>query len=420
MLYYLPLESYRERYTAQLSAANTGWLERKWIKYGVEYQRVDTPYGTELESIRTGVALDCFRRSKHSLIQIQQLLIMLEEGEILNGDTIYLDDFWTPGIEAVRYCADLMKIKLHIYANCWAQSVDEFDFTYKMRGWIRWFERGCAYIYDGIFVATSMLKDLLVFNNVGPHNKVHVVGHPWDTEEVMSRMPVKYQAFVKGEGEVYPRENAVVWSSRWDSEKNPRCFLEVAEDVIKKVPNVQFYICTSSPKLRSNDPRLLKVLDGYLTEYPDNIFLKENLTKEQYYEILTRSKIQFNSAKQDWISYTLLESSVAGCYPIYPYWRSFPEVLGDSKGETFLYQDDGDAVRKIVRILTDKWVQGWLGTQGDIVDRSWVHTRFDWTWLRMLKIMGLAEVPIKELYIAGFEMERLLSLMLAYPPMREG
>jgi glycosyltransferase involved in cell wall biosynthesis len=390
-LYYFPLESYRERYTMQLSAAKTGWLERNWIKYGVDYYRILSCHDEERNQggIKHGVALDPTRRSRHCLDQVRYFLSMLESGEIQNNSVLYLDDFWTPGIEAIQYCADQMGISLRMFSNLWAQSVDEFDFTYKMRNWIRHYEKGNAKIMEGIFVANTMLKDLLVFNGVADEDQVYVVGHPWDTEEVFYRMPIDYRYFILSEDDPiqhdWERQDTVIWSSRWDLEKRPEFFLRVATEVIEKNPKIKFVICTSAPKLRSNDKSLLGVLKACMEAFPDNIILKENLTKEEYYEILTKSKIQFNAADQDWISYTLLESSVAGCYPLYPYWRGFPETFEHNMEFMYAKNDVEDAVKSILNIIEDKSL--WTGEA--IQKRSWIHKRYDGTWIRMLNVMGI-------------------------------
>jgi len=42
MLYYCPLETYKERYTMQWAAPKTGWLERNWIAHKIPYTRIDS------------------------------------------------------------------------------------------------------------------------------------------------------------------------------------------------------------------------------------------------------------------------------------------------------------------------------------------------------------------------------------------
>jgi glycosyltransferase involved in cell wall biosynthesis len=259
-----------------------------------------------------------------------------------------------------------------------------------MRFWMRHFEKGMGEVLDGIFVASTGLKELLVINGIAPANKVHVVGLPFDSEEVMERMPGWYQQFkTGGTGADYTdRKNQVVFSSRWDDEKNPDFFCEVASRLLTQGHDIDFVVCSSAPKIRSNSQRLMSALDYMRQHFPKNFIVRENLTKEEYYQILCESKIQFNCANQDWVSFTLLEASVAGCYPIYPYFRSFPETLRH-KNE-FLYQHT-DAVSAMASIQ-DVVIGDDLWTAEKIKERSWIHDRYDLTWQRMLYYMN---VPFK-------------------------
>ena len=65
-------------------------------------------------------------------------------------------------------------------------------------------------------------------------------------------------------------------------------------------------------KVAKNNPRLI---------------LKSKLTKEEYYLEVLKSKVQFNSALQDYVSWTLIESTMLDCDVCYPNFRSFPEIL---------------------------------------------------------------------------------------------
>lgn len=378
MLYYIPLESYKERYTFQWSAPKTGWLERNWIKYGLEYHRIDGDVSSaspKQNTIQSGCVLDATGRSMYCFSQMTKLLQMLKTGQIGSDDVIYFDDFWHPGIEALPYAFHLLNVHPKMYAFLHAQSVDEFDFTHPMRKWMRHFEKGIGEVLTGIFVCGPFLQRLVVDGGIAPIDKVHVTGHPFCSEEVKERMTLPVWE--------RDREDNVVFSSRWDSEKNPKFFLQVAETVVERRPYTRFIICTSAPKLRSNDPSNLDALHQSCEKYPDNIILMENLTKEKYYAELQYAKIQMNTASQDFVAITLLESSVAGCYPVYPFFRSFPETLRYDRDYMYQHLNLESAAEKVMNILDrdDLW------TRESIESRAWIHERFDSAWERQLKVM---------------------------------
>lgn len=403
MLYYCPVERYKSRYTWQLRK----WMTRNWNRAGVNYTLIDNPQmlGKDATNIETGAVLDCFTRSRFAMRQIDQILDLIENGMITSYDVIYLEDFFHPGAEAIPYCCSLKGISPKVYAYWWAQSVDVFDFTRTMRDWMSWHEMSQLSWMDGIFVACpSMKKEIMrAYQGYFPNwleSKIHVVGLPFDSEEVLSRTPTWYQQYLRTgwdqgtNSTSQPRKNQVVFSSRWDKEKNPNFFCEVARLVIEKMPDAKFVVCTGAPELRSNDPGLKFAADNIYYFCPNNFSVKTDLTKEQYYHILSQSKVQFNCADQDWVSFTLLEASVCGCYPIYPNFRSFPETLGGREGQNYLYthKNINEAVSAVLWALREPQE---LWSPGPIQARSWIHRRFDLTWARMLLIMGVVHQDMK-------------------------
>ena len=396
-IFYCPLEGYKERYTEQWSAPGTGWLERRWIETGVDYHRCD-PGSPPSNNIGSGSVVDAVGRSLFSFGQIAQLLALLKNGTITQDDVIYFDDFWTPGMEAIAYAKQLMGMQgPRMYAFFHAQSVDEYDFTHKMLPWIRNYEKGNAAILDGIFVCCPLLKKLAeeALLTEGRMGRFHVTGHPFAEDEVLERMPPKERWPVGS-----ARMKQVVWASRWDEEKNPDFFLQVAREVIIKRPDIKFVICTGAEKMRSNVPELLYALDLFKKKYPDNIIVKEGLTKEQYYEILTESRVQFNCASQDFVAITLLESSTAGCYPVYPQFRSFPETFRHNYGQEFMYPHlmKEEAVNKIIKAIDNDT----LYTEEAQKERRWIHSRFNTSWRRMTDIMLHGEAHGKDYYTNWF------------------
>ena len=138
-LFYLPLEPYIERYTYFMSSVD-GWAERNFKKHNVTYVRVD---GETLgDSINTGKVLDANGRCYFALSQMQKLVKLINDGEVKDDDVIYVEDFWHPGIESLFYIRHLTGIKFKIGTFLHAQSVDNSDFAYDMREWIRPLEQG--------------------------------------------------------------------------------------------------------------------------------------------------------------------------------------------------------------------------------------------------------------------------------------
>lgn len=368
MIYYLPLEPLPERYTVQLSAPKKGWLERRWIENAIPYQRIEGE--TLTKTIKHGSVLDANGRGYWALSQIKSLLKLIDEEIITSDDIIYFDDFWHPGISALAYSFHLMKIKPKLFAMLHAQTVDPFDFTYPMRHWMRHFEIGMGKIFTGIFVTSTCLRDALLYAGIGTEKTVHLAGLPFNSEEVKEHWPKTLPTKIK----------QVIFSSRWDSEKRPDIFLKIVDCVLRerKGKDIKFVITTSSQVLKSNDRNLLILLDKYLEKYPNNLELRENQSKEQYYHNLLESTIQINTADQDFVSWTLLEATACGCRPLYPNYLSFPEVLNYNASLMYCKDDPADAALSILR---------WIDKPSLIDEFHWVYSPFDNAWKRMYDIM---------------------------------
>ncbi len=315
---YVPLEVLKARYTGQLGG--------EWIPAAFEEvnNRLLTPhmtskwlydpvYAPEVSAeIKTGSVLDGINRGLVSLEQMAVLLRRIDEGQLTSDDVIYLQDLWTPGFEAVLYALHLRKLTPRIYAMCHAQSVDEYDFTYPMRGWMRPIEVSWMNVLDGLFVGSTIHRDQL--KAAGVICPIHVVGLPIHKGKVMAAMPEQ------------DKLKQVIFSSRLNNEKNPYFMLEVAREFLRRHSDWQWIVTTSAERFTSEVPGFLEALQAYAAQNA-NFVLHENLSKTGYYRALKASNIQFNSSLQDYVSWTLLEATAAGCDVVYPNFRSFPECV---------------------------------------------------------------------------------------------
>lgn len=362
-LIYMPLESYKERYTWFMSSVD-GWAEDNFKKHGVTFIRVE---GEKSEGeIKTGVVLDAFGRSKYSLTQVANVVEMIRDGRIVDGDVIYTEDFWTPGIEALFYIRQLSGINFKIGCFFHAQSVDVSDFTWNMRWWMRPMEKGLTRGYDFIFVTSEILKGLC--EQAGFQvDHIHNVGLPYNSSRLIEQLIDT--GFVEQE-----KERFVLFSSRFDREKNPHFFL----DLVERCPDINFKLVKPRAKL-SNDERATARAEQ-LASTAKNFEIVDTSEKISYYTLLSKAEVQFNCAIQDWVSWTLLEAVLFKCKPLYPKWKDFPVELAGFE-ETCLYENRNlDDAEKKLRALMDVPFDP---TLNKIVEKH------DASWGRYLDIMGI-------------------------------
>jgi glycosyltransferase involved in cell wall biosynthesis len=342
-VWYLPLEPYVERYTWQLQK----WTEKAFARNDILFTTV-LGAGTQ-QHISTGRVLDAHGRCLWALSQMAQLVKHLQTGAVQADDVILLHDLFHPGYEALPYilAQQFKEMKPRVYAQNWAQSVDVYDFTFPMRGWMRPYEHMCDSTLSGVFVASTEHRNLLA--SVGLLARSHVIGLPFDMVDVCLGVP--YQPW-------HGRKKRVVFSSRFDSEKQPKFFLELARQARtdsrfkEAFQDVEFAVCTGSKGLRSNDGNL--VLAAKQFEQKGFVQIYEALSKPEYYEILADSRAHFNCSLQDWVSFSMLEASALGPPTLAPSFRGFPEALFADPRRLYTPWNMDEALRKLAAMLKDE------------------------------------------------------------------
>lgn len=387
-LIYLPIEAYQSRSTEYMSVKG-GVYESCFQEAGIDFEAI-RPW-SEVNEIQQGIVVDYVTRSRWGFKQVLQLLESLSQSQLDPEEhVIFIEDFWTPGFEMIPYAQSLKygyDVSKHVpvYSFCHAQSTDPYDFTARMSYWMRSMEKGWADYQSGIVCASKEMIQQWLRGGL-PSSKLNLCGLSFNAKAMRRMFNVP---------EVVPTKRApqVVFSSRWDSEKNPDYFLAVAEHYATYRPEVEFIVCTGLDNLTSNDPDLLTRLAEYCRRFK-NLRVWTGLSKQQYFEVLRTAKVQFNCASQDFVSYTLLDAMLNGCAPLYPDILTFPDALNHS--DKNLYHSHNsfkstshigikDCVKKLDALLDAEWE-----------DYSWIYKKYESSTKRKLRAMGFnqfADVP---------------------------
>lgn len=328
-IWYFGLEPIKARYTEQLS---TRWIPQAFELYNnqVNFVSIDGTYD-DSQQIKVGAVLDACGRGMYAMSQSQRFLSYLSSGDVKNGDVLYFQDFWHPGIESIFYALDLYKIDVRIYSMLHAQSVDEYDFTYQMRDWMKPIEIGISKKMNGIFVGSTIHKDQL--RNYGFECPIHVVSLPYGKEDTLNLIDPQYAD---------NKKNQVIFASRLDKEKNPYFLLQVIDRFLSNFPSWSWLITTSGKEFRSNLPGVVDMFYEYSKKNP-RLKMLNDLSKVEYYQSIAESRIMFNSSLQDYVSWTSIEAHTFKTLFICPNFRSFPDFCD----QRFMYKpfDVEDAVQ---------------------------------------------------------------------------
>ncbi len=326
-VWYFGLEPVKARYTEQLS---TRWIPDAFSKYESEINFISLNGSfDESKQIKVGSVLDACGRGIYAMSQCQKFLSRLSSGDVKDGDVLYFQDFWHPGIESIFYALDLYKINVKIYSMLHAQSVDEYDFTYQMREWMKPIEIGISRKMDGIFVGSTIHKDQL--RNYGFDCPIHVVSLPFGKDDTLKLVKPGYE-----------KKQQVIFASRLDKEKNPYFLLDVIDKFLNQNLSWEWVITTSGKEFRSNLPGVVEMFENYSKNNP-RLKLLNDLSKEEYYQTIAESTIMFNSSLQDYVSWTSIEAHTFGTRFICPNFRSFPDFCD----QIYMYQpfDVNSAIR---------------------------------------------------------------------------
>ena len=373
-LFYCGLESYEARYTLQLTEWNRRVFDRRVLD--VVYVPGDTIDNSQ--SISVGQVLDAHGRSYFSMSQMMNLVQMMKNGEVTSDDVIYFEDMFQPGIESLPYIMDQIPAHMRprVFVRCLAQAIDPDDFVHVwgMAPWMGTYEKMVNHFVSGVLATNEeMVAHMRIAGWTAPI--YNISGLAFGKEEVLERVGHKVTPFEK-------RTMRVGFAARWDQEKQPGWFMDLIEAYLSRPPSarheVRFAIFSGGP-LRSNNPEYVTRARSMAAEGKLEIY--ENLSKNQYYELLNDTRVLFNCALQDWVSNTVSEGDTLGANVLYPAYRSFPETFANDHERMYVPWSQEDALIKLDRLLLEPH-----RNQGLISD--WTNDTID----RVVDIMqGLGE-----------------------------
>ena len=341
-LFYMGLESYEARYTLQL----TEWNRRVFDRRGLDVVYVPGTTIDNTQSISVGQVLDAHGRSYFGMSQMMNLVQMMRNGEVTNEDVIYFEDMFQPGIESLPYILNQVDParRPRIFVRCLAQAIDPDDFVHVwgMAKWMGIYEKMVNEFATGVLATNEeMVAHMRIAGWEAPI--YNISGLAFGKAEVLER--------IGGEQNIKPfdqRRMRVGFAARFDQEKQPDFYMDLAEQYQVTHPQIEFAIFQGGP-LRSNNPKYI----DRARELESRGLLKiyENLSKNDYYSLVNDTRVLFNCALQDWVSNTVSEADTLGCNVLYPAYRSFPETFADDPERLYIPWSLGDAKVKLNNLL---------------------------------------------------------------------
>lgn len=342
-LFHMGLESYKARYTYQLQQ----WYEAVFKRRDVDYVIVEGDNLDNSKAIVTGQVLDAHGRSYYSMTQMARLVKMMKDGEVTSDDVILFEDMYTPGIESLPYIMDQTPPanRPKVFVRCLAQTIDPDDFVHvwKMEKWMGLYEKMVDSFVDGVLATNEeMVAHMKIAGWTAPI--YNISGLAFGKQEVVGRVD-SIKPF-------HERTYRVGFAARWDQEKMPDFFMDLAEEWKRLHPErpVEFCLMSGSKLKSNNDSYMGRTRDlatkGILT-------IHEDLEKNQYYDLLNDTRVLFNCALQDWVSNTVSEGDALGSNVLYPAYRSFPETFANDHERLYVPWSLEDALLKLEKLLEE-------------------------------------------------------------------
>lgn len=318
---YIPLEDIESRYTVMMNSAIRPHIDIE-LYPKVKIDKV----------IKRGQFLDIVNTCKFKAAQLQMIAELFDENKVEDGDVFLVGDIFFPGIESIKYMAELQNINVKVYGFNYAGRADETDFVQKLGEWADYSEAGYHFICDGIFVGSEDHKqNIIKYFDYNP-DKIHVTGLIWDLNW-MDRMTRQMDFFNK--------EDYIIWPHRFAPEKGINELLRFARTTDKKI-----IITSSNPK------------SDLGIELPDNVEYHAGLSKKRYFELFAKARWYLGTQYQETFGYSISEAIYFNCNILVPDRACCPEMVPERNVYLKLSEID-DLYDNYDLRVPFKWTERW-------------------------------------------------------------
>ena len=134
----------------------------------------------------------------------------------------------------------------------------------------------------------------------------------------------------------------IVFNHRWEYDKAPEVWLQVAAEAIAEGLPLQLVLLGE----RSSKPPESTRVD--LAPVRDHILHRGKVeSRNEYFEWLGRCDLAISTARHEFYGMAMLEAAAAGCFCAVPNRLAYPEVLGARQAERFLYGSPEELLSKL-------------------------------------------------------------------------
>ena len=146
-----------------------------------------------------------------------------------------------------------------------------------------------------------------------------------------------------------PRESPplIIWNHRWEFDKSPDQFFEALDAALAN--GAEFRLAL----LGENFQAVPKAFESARERYGRRIVQYGYVqSREKYLKWLQQGSIVISAARQENFGIAVVEAIRFGCVPLLPARLAYPEIIPQQFHSAVLYENTGDLVQKLTRLIT--------------------------------------------------------------------
>ena len=289
-VFLVDLEAVETRYTGQWKSHVPALLQKK----GHNVQIIAGP--TDIPSATTpGAFLNFGGTNIYKSSQVEQIGRLFCNGRISAGDHFIFTDAWHPGIINLKYMSELLGIPVVTHGLWHAGSYDPQDFLGRLVGdkpWVRHAEQSFFHAFDHNYFATKFHIDMLVKNLLNAN--LETIYNCKESKKIMQTgWPMEYMQDTLLMYKNMPKRDLILFPHRIAPEKQ----VEIFRDLKEHLPQYEFVVCQD-----------------------------QQLTKNEYHNLLGEAKLVFSANLQETLGISWYEGAVVDAIPMVPDRLSYSEM----------------------------------------------------------------------------------------------
>ena len=296
-VFLIDLEAVETRYTGQWKTHVPAILK----KAGHDVQIISGPM--DIPSATTpGAFLNFGGTNIYKASQVEQMGRLFCNGSVNPGDHFVFTDAWHPGIINLKYMSELLGIPVTTHGLWHAGSYDPQDFLGRLVGdkpWVRHAEKSFYHAFDHNYFATQFHIELFCKNLLG-FTPAKIL---YDTKIVRTGWPMEYMGDTLLMYKNMPKRDLILFPHRIAPEKQ----VEIFRDLKEHLPQYEFVVCQD-----------------------------QQLTKNEYHNLLGEAKLVFSANLQETLGISWYEGAIVDAIPLVPDRLSYSEMAFD----TFKYPSE--------------------------------------------------------------------------------